>query len=93
MAKVKKTEVEITEEGIIMIDNLPTDFENLYNMIKSKSCRIYMKSKASYLCLLVPFEHWLSENVSEDDFKEVVSYIRNEWQIHLDIVSIFDYEE
>ena len=55
MAKNKITEVEITEEGIIINDKLIADFEVLYNLIKTKSCRIYMKNKARYLNLLVPF--------------------------------------
>lgn len=90
MAKSKITEVEITEEGIIIIDKLIADFEFLYNHIKTKSCRIYMKNKASYLCLLVPFENWLSENVSEDDFIEVVAYVKNEWQKDLEIINMLN---
>lgn len=93
MAKSKKELIEITEEGIIIVDDLVADFRYLYEKIKTKSCTIVMTSKSSYLCLLVPFEHWLSDRVSEDEFKEVVAYIKNEWQRHLDIVSIFDYEE
>lgn len=90
MAKSKITEVEITEEGIIIIDKLIADFEFLYNLIKTKSCRIYMKNKVCYLCLLVPFENWLSENVSEDDFIEVVAYMKNEWQKDLEIINMLN---
>lgn len=35
-----------------------------------------MTNKASYLCLLVPFEHWLSDRVSEEEFKRTVAYIK-----------------
>ena len=90
MAKSKITEVEITEEGIIVIDKLIADFAVLYNLIKKKSCRIYMRNKSCYLCLLVPFEDWLSENVSKDDFLEVVAYVKNEWQKDLEIINMFD---
>lgn len=79
MAKNEKEEIEITEEGIIIVDGLVADFQYLYDKIKTKSCSIVMNSKASYLCLLVPFEQWLSDRVSEDEFKEVVAYIKNEW--------------
>lgn len=90
MAKNKITEVEITEEGIILIEKLPTDYESLYKLIKKKSCRIYMKNKARYLRLLVPFRWWLRDNVSEDDCVEVVSYIKSEWQKDLEIINMFE---
>lgn len=90
MAKSKKEKIEITEEGIIIIDDLVADFEYLYNKIKTKSCIIVMLSKESYLNLLVPFEHWLSEKVSEDEFKEIVAFIKNEWQQNLRIQTIID---
>lgn len=92
MAKNKKEVIEITEEGIIIVDDLVADFRYLYEKIKTKSCTIVMTSKSSYLCLLVPFEHWLSDRVSEDEFKEVVTYIKNEWQKNLEIIKMFDRE-
>lgn len=90
MAKNKITEVEITEEGIIVIDELIADYTVLYNLIKTKSCRIYMKNKARYLRLLVPMRWWLRDNVSEDDCVEVISYIKSEWQKDLEIINMFE---
>ena len=90
MAKNKITEVEITEEGIIVINELIADYTVLYNLIKTKSCRIYMKNKARYLRLLVPFRWWLRDNVSEDDCVEVISYIKSEWQKDLEIINMFE---
>lgn len=87
MVESKKEVIEITQEGIIIIDDLVADFQYLYEKIKTKSCTIVMTSKSSYLCLLVPFEHWLSDRVSEDEFKEVVAYIKNEWQKDLEIIN------
>lgn len=87
MVESKKEVIEITQEGIIIVDDLVADFQYLYEKIKTKSCTIVMTSKSSYLCLLVPFEHWLSGRVSEDEFKEVVAYIKNEWQKDLEIIN------
>lgn len=87
MAKSKKEVIEITEEGIIIVDDLVADFRYLYDKIKTESCIIIMCSKASYLCLLVPFQHWLSERVSEEEFKKTVAYIKNEWQKNLEIIN------
>lgn len=92
MAKSKKEEIEITEEGIIIVDDLVADFRYLYEKIKTKSCTIVMTSKSSYLCLLVPFENWLSDRVSEDEFKEVVAYIKNEWQKRQVWINMMGYE-
>lgn len=93
MAKNKKEVIEITEEGIIIVDDLVADFRYLYDKIKTKSCTIVMNSKASYLCLLVPFEHWLSDRVSEDEFKRTVAYIKNEWQRNLEYINMVKDED
>ena len=93
MEKYKKEIIEITDEGIILIDKLPADFEILYNKIKSKSCIISMFNEASYINLLVPFETWLSDKVSEDDFKETVAYVKNEWQKDREIINAMKDEE
>lgn len=89
----KKEVIEITEEGIIIVDDLVADFRYLYDKIKTKSCDIVMKSKASYLCLLVPFEQWLSERVSEEEFKEVVAYIKKEWQKNEEWIKMLEPED
>ena len=93
MAKSKKEVIEITEEGIIIVDDLVADFRYLYDNIKTESCTIVMNSKASYLCLLVPFEHWLSERVSEEEFKKTVAYIKNEWKRNLEIIKMLEPED
>ena len=93
MAKSKKEVIEITEEGIIIIDDLVADFEYLYDKIKTESCTIVIHSKASYLCLLVPFEHWLSERVSEEEFKKTIAYIKNEWKRNLEMIKMLEPED
>ena len=93
MAKSKKEEIEITDEGIIIVDGLVVGFEYLYNKIKTKSCIIMMTSKASYLCLLVPFQHWLSERVSEEECKEIVAYIKEEWRKNLELIKMLEPED
>lgn len=93
MAKSKKEVIEITEEGIIIVDDLVADFQYLYDKIKTESCTIVMNSKASYLCLLVPFENWLSEKVSEDEFKKTVAYIKNEWQKNEEWIKMLEPED
>lgn len=93
MAKSKKEVIEITEEGIIIIDDLVADFQYLYDKIKTESCTIVINSKASYLCLLVPFEHWLSERVSEEEFKKTIAYIKNEWKRNLEMIKMLEPED
>lgn len=93
MAKSKKEEIEITDEGIIIVDGLVVGFEYLYNKIKTKSCIIVMTNKASYLSLLVPFRHWLSERVSEEECKEIVAYIKDEWRKNLELIKMLEPED
>ena len=93
MAKSKKEEIEITDEGIIIVDGLVVGFEYLYNKIKTKSCIIVMTSKASYLCLLFPFKRWLSERVSVEECKEIVAYVKDEWQKDLELIKMLEPED
>ena len=93
MAESKKEVISITNKGLILVDNMPANFEYLYNKIKSKSCIIIMYNEADYINLLVPFETWLSNKVSEDDFKETVAYVKNQWQKNLEIINKIKNEE
>lgn len=87
MVESKKEVISITNKGIILVDNMPANFEYLYNKIKSKSCIIIMYNEADYINLLVPFETWLSDKVSEDEFKKTVAYVKNQWQKNLEIIN------
>ena len=93
MVESKKEVIRITNKGLILVDNMPTNFEYLYNKIKSKSCIIIMYNEADYINLLVSFETWLSNKVSEDDFKETVAYVKNQWQKNLEIINKIKNEE
>lgn len=93
MAKSKKEEIEIADEGIIIVDGLVVGFEYLYNKIKTKSCIIVMTSKASYLCLLFPFKRWLSERVSVEECKEIVAYVKDEWRKNLELIKMLEPED
>lgn len=93
MAKSKKEVIEITEEGIIIVDDLVADFRYLYNKIKTKSCTIVITNEESYLNLLVPFENWLSERVDVDEFKEMVAYVKNEWQKNQEYINMAKNED
>lgn len=93
MPKSKKEVIEITDERIIIVDGLVVGFRYLYNKIKTKSCIIVMNSKASYLCLLLPFQHWLSERVSVEEYKEIVAYIKDEWRKNLELIKMLEPED
>ena len=93
MEENKKEVIRITNEGIIIANDLVADFRYLYDKIKAKSCIIVMISKASYLCLLVPFEKWLSERVSEEEYKEIVAYIKDEWRKNLEWIKMLEPED
>ena len=93
MDENKKEVIEITEEGIIIVDDLVADFRYLYDKIKTKSCTIVITNEESYLNLLVPFENWLSERVDVDEFKEMVAYVKNEWQKNQEYINMAKNED
>lgn len=87
-----KTMVEVTDEGIFMIDFLPADCEVLFNLIIKKECTIIMKSEHDYYMCLGEMKMWMNNNKSAEEIEEVTAYIKAEWEYNKEIIKMFDYD-
>lgn len=87
-----KTIVEITDEGIIMIDYLPADCEVLFNLCIKKECEIIMASREQYYLLLGEMQMWMNNNKSVEEIKAVTDFIKEEWKSSLEIINRFNYD-
>lgn len=87
-----KTMVEVTDEGIFMIDFLPADCEVLFNLCIKKECTIIMISEHDYYMCLGEMKMWMNNNKSAEEIKEVTAYIKAEWEYNKEIIKMFDYD-
>lgn len=87
-----KTMVEVTDEGIFMIDFLPADCEVLFNLCIKKECTIIMKSEHDYYMCLGEMKMWMNNNKSAEEIEEVTAYIKAEWEYNKEIIKMFDYD-
>lgn len=88
----KKTIVEMTDEGIIMIDYLPADCEVLFNLCIKKECQIIMASKEQYYLCLGEMQMWMNNNKSVEEIKAVTDFIKEEWKRCLEIINTLNYD-
>lgn len=87
-----KTMVEVTDEGIFIIDFLPADCEVLFNLCIKKECTIIMKSEHDYYMCLGEMKMWMNNNKSAEEIEEVTAYIKAEWEYNKEIIKMFDYD-
>ena len=80
MDENNKTIVEVTDEGIILINYLIADYEFLFNLIMNKSCHLEIASVKGYLALTLGMQNWMFENKSVEEYQEVTNFIINEYK-------------
>ena len=80
MHENNKTVVEVSDEGIIFVDYLTTDYEFLFNLIMNKSCHLEIASVKGYLALTLGMQNWMFENKSVEEYQEVTNFIINEYK-------------
>lgn len=92
MVENKKTIVEITDERFFMIDYLPANCEELFNLCIKKECEIIMASREQYYLLLGEMQRWMKNNKSVEEIKAVTDFIKEEWKSCLEIINTFNYD-
>ena len=87
MGKSKKEVIEITEEGIILMNDFPADYEVLFNLIIKKSCILNFSSDIAFFCLTINMQNWMFENKSVEEYKEVTDFIINEYEKSVELIN------
>lgn len=88
MEENNKTIVEITDEGIIIIDYLIADYELLFNLIINKSCHLEIASVGGYLALSLGIQNWMFENKSVEEYQEVMDFIQSEYKASVEQINL-----
>ena len=88
MEENNKTIVEVTDEGIIIVDYLIADYEFLFNLIMNKSCHLEIASEGGYLALTLGIQNWMFENKSVEEYKEVTDFILSEYKTNVEQINL-----
>lgn len=88
MDENNKTIVEVTDEGIIVIDYLIADYEFLFNLIINKSCHLDIATEVGYLALTLGMQNWMFENKSVEEYKEVTDFIQREYKSSVEQINL-----
>lgn len=92
MEENKITTVEVTDEGIIMIDYLPADYEVLFELIISKSCQIFIPNDAAYIALSMGMQNWMWENKSVEEYQMVTEFLKDEYKKDVELIKLLSYD-
>ena len=88
MDENNKTIVEVTDEGIIIVDYLIADYEFLFDLIMNKSCHLEIASEGGYLALTLGIQNWMFENKSVEEYKEVTDFILSEYKASVEQINL-----
>lgn len=88
MDENNKTIVEVTDEGIIVIDYLIADYEFLFDLIINKSCHLEIASEGGYLALTLGMQNWMFEHKSVEEYQEVTDFIQNEYKASVEQINL-----
>ena len=88
MAKNNQTVVDVTDEGNIMINYLPTDYKVLFNLIISKSCRLNIASAEGYHALSQGMRLWMWDNITVEEYQEVMNFMNSEYKASVEQINL-----
>lgn len=88
MLKNNKEIIEVTDEGIIMMNYLPADYEVLFNLIINKSCKLVFTSEAGWLSLTLGMQDWMWQNKSIEEYQEVTDFICSEFKANVEQINL-----
>lgn len=88
MDENNKTIVEVTDEGIIVINCLIADYEFLFNLIINKSCHLDIAAEGGYLALTLGMQNWMFENKSVEEYQEVTDFIQSEYKSSVEQINL-----
>lgn len=79
MQEQNKEVIQVSEEGIMFIDYLPTDFPTLINLIADDNCKLIFYAEESYNNLQQEISKFIRENCSIELGNKVIKFIADEY--------------
>lgn len=88
MQKNNKEIIEVTDEGIILMNYLPANYEVLFDLIMYKSCKLNFASVAAWLSLTLGMQNWMFENKTVEEYQEVTNFINKEYKASIEQINL-----
>lgn len=87
MQEQNKAVIQVSEEGIMFIDYLPTDFQDLINLIAEDNCKLIFYTEESYNNLQHGISQFIRENCSIELGNKVIKFIADEYSQQVQITN------
>lgn len=92
MQEQNKEVIQVREEGIMFIDFLPTDYEDLVNLIAEDNCMLIFDTEESYNNLQKGIAEFTRENCSIELGNKVVKFIAEEFSQQVEIINYISHD-
>lgn len=92
MEEQNKEVIQVSEEGIMFIDFLPTDYEDLVNLIAENNCMLIFDTEESYYNLQKGIAEFIRENCSIELGNKVVKFIAEEYSQQVEIINYISHD-
>ena len=92
MEEQNKEVIQVSEEGIMFIDFLPTDYEDLVNLIAEDHCILIFYTEESYYNLQKGIAEFIRENCSIELGNKVVKFIAEEYSQQVEIINYISHD-
>ena len=92
MQEQNKEVIQVSEEGIMFIDFLPTDYEDLVNLIAEDNCVLIFDTEESYNKLQQEIAKFIRENCSIELGNKVIKFIAEEYSQQVQIINYISHD-
>ena len=92
MEETNKEVVTITDEGIVIIDDLVADYEMLVNLIVSNKCTLIFDSEEAFNTLNELLEPFLKDRMTYTLALHIKKFIAEEWSQQVEILNYISHD-
>ena len=92
MEEQNKEVIQVSEEGIMFIDFLPADYEDLVNLIAEDNCMLIFDTEESYYNLQKGIAEFIRENCSIELGNKVIKFIAEEYSQQVEIINYISHD-
>ena len=87
MQETNREVINVSDEGILFMDYLLTDYSTLINLIEENKCMLTFDSKEALDNLLLGIGEYIRENCSIELGNKVVKFIAEEYSQQVEIIN------
>lgn len=92
MEETNKVVVEITDEGIIIIDYLVADYEMLVNLIVSNNCILFFDSEEAFNNMNELLKPFLKDRMTCELALHIKKFIADEYNQQVQILNFIEHD-